>query len=358
MIKISEPFLAREEIDAVINVLKSGNLTQGENVEKFENEFARYIGVKYAVATSSGTTALYTALLSAGIRPKDEIITTPFSFIATANSILHCGAKPIFSDIDEKTFNIDPEKIKEKLTDKTKAILPVHLYGQSADMDYISKISEDYNLVIIEDACQAIGAEYKGRKVGSFSDAAVFSFYPTKNITTSEGGIIVTDNKQIADKAKIIRNHGLNNGKYDVLGFNYRMTEIEAAIGIEQLKKLEKFNEKRILNANILTEEIADLVETPFVPENSKHVFSQYTIKTNERDKIHNYFRKFGIETKIFYPTPIHKHSLYKNLGHKDLSVSENISKLVLSLPVHPKLREDDIKMIAETLRNYFNSSS
>ena len=244
-INIASPKIGKEEIKAVTEVLKSGMLAQGPKVSEFEEKFARFIGVKYAIATSSGTTALEIALRAAGIGPDDEVITSPFTFIASANSILYTGARPVFADIVEQTFNLDPEKIEAKITKKTKAIMPVHLYGNACAMTKIMVIAKKRKLAIIEDACQAHGAEWGGKKVGSFGLAGAFSLYPTKNMTTGEGGMITTNSKEIYDKANLLRAHGSKIKYYhDILGYNYRMTDIEAAIGIEQQKKLNKFNNK------------------------------------------------------------------------------------------------------------------
>lgn len=357
-IKIASPILGKEEFKAVERVLKSGILAQGPEVEKFEKKVSNYIGVKYGIATSSGTTALHTSLLAIGIGKGDEVITTPFTFIATANSILYCGAKPIFVDMDEKTFNIDTKKIEEKITHKTKAILPVHLYGQPANMKHLIEIAEDHKLFLIEDAAQAIGAEFNGKKVGSFGDCGIFSFYPTKNITTGEGGMVVTNNKAIAEKCKKIRNHGEYKRYFvDSLGYNYRMTNIAAAIGLVQLKKLEKFNKKRIKNAKFLTKHLKGVgdIEVPFVDKNVKHVFHQYTIKTNKRDELKEFLNKKGIQAVVYYPLPIHKQPFYKKLGYNDsLPVAEEISKKVLSIPVHPKLTKEDLQFIVENIKAFF----
>lgn len=359
MIPIAKPLIGEEEKRAVLEVLSSGALAQGTKVKQFEENFAGYVCTKYAIATSSGTTALHAALLAAGIEKGDEVITTPFSFIATANAILYCGAKPVFVDIDPKTFNIDAEKIEEKITKRTKAFLVVHLYGQSCSIDAIKEICEDHDLKLIEDACQAHGAEYRGRKVGSFGDCAVFSFYSTKNMTTGEGGMITTDDARIAEKARLIREHGSKLRYYhDVLGYNYRMTDIAAAIGIEQLKKLDAMNHKRISNAKLLTRGIEKItgLETPYISPHAKHVFHQYTIRVREeygisRDALVERLNKNGIGTLVYYPLPIHKQKLYKKLGYRDkLPMAEEAAKEVLSLPVHAGVSETEIRHIVASL--------
>ena len=360
MIRIASPLIGNEEIKAVREVLKSGLLAQGPKVKEFEERIAEYIGVKYGIATSSGTTALHTALLAAGIKPGDEVITTPFTFIATANSILYCNAKPVFADIDEKTFNINPDEIEKKITEKTKAILPVHLYGQPADMERILEICETHNLLLIEDAAQALGAEFNNKKVGSFGICAIFSFYPTKNITTGEGGMIVTNDENLAERCRKIRNHGEYQRYFvDSLGYNYRMTDIAAAIGLTQFRKLEKFNKKRIKNAKFLTKHLKDIeeIEVPFVDKRVKHVFHQYTIKTSRRDELKEFLEKRGIQAVVYYPLPIHKQKFYQDLGYKEtLPVAESIALKVLSLPVHQNLKKEDLEFIVESIREFFKS--
>ncbi len=359
MIAISSPFIGDEEIKAVEEVLRSGNLAQGRKVAEFEEAYAAYVGTKYAVAVSSGTTALHLSLLAHGIGEGDEVITTPFSFIATANAILFAGAKPVFADIDEKSFNLDPEKIEEKITSKTKALIPVHLYGQPCDMDRIMEIARKYSLVVIEDACQAHGAEYKGKKAGSFGTGC-FSFYPTKNMTTGEGGMITTDYPVIAARARMLRNHGQKERYlHEVLGYNFRMTDIAAAIGLCQLKKLDHFNEQRRKNAEMLNQGLKDIkgIRTPCVSPAVKHVFHQYTIRVTgdfaiSRDALREKLIKEGIAAEIYYPLPIHHQPLYRRLGYNDhLPQTEKAAQEVLSLPVHPALGEEIFKILSVVRR-------
>jgi len=360
VINISTPVLAREEMEAVEFVLQSGRLAQGPKVEEFEVLFASYIGTKYAIATSSGTAALHIALLASGIGNGDEVITTPFSFIATANAILFCRAKPVFVDIDKDTFCINPGLIQKKITSKTKAVLPVHLYGQPCNMKEIVRICREHNLILIEDACQAHGAEYHGKKVGSFG-IGCFSFYPTKNMTTGEGGMMVTEDSNIAERARMIRNHGQKE-KYahEVLGYNYRMTDVAAAIGICQLKKLDEFNRQRIEHARFLTERLGKIrgLITPFIAPNVKHVFHQFTIKVTgdfsmSRDELKQRLKAKGIMPEVYYPLPIHKQPLYKEAGYNAcLPNAEKACAEVLSLPVHPLLTEEDLDYIVKTIKN------
>lgn len=362
MIPIAKPIIADEEVEEVIKVLRSGFIAQGPKVAEFEENFAEYIGVKHAVASSSGTTALHLALLAAGVGPGDEVITTPFTFAATGNSILYVGAKPVFVDIDHETYNLDPEKIEKEVTDKTKVIMPVHLYGQPADMDPIQEIADEHELIIIEDAAQAHGALYNGKKTGSLGDMGCFSFYPTKNMTTSEGGIITTNNEEMAEKARVLRAHG-ESERYThvVLGYNFRMTDIAAAIGIVQLKKLEKFNEKRIKNAKYLTEQIDKIngIKPPYVLNYVKHVFHQYTVRVekSKRDELMNFLNRSGIGTGIHYPKPIYQQKLYQELGFSaSCPEAETAAAEVLSLPVHPSIGVDDLEKIVSALKNASNS--
>lgn len=357
MIPISMPLIGAEELDAVKDVFKSGILAQGPRVQEFEELFSHYAGTRYSVAASSGTTALHLALLGCGIGVGDEVITTPFSFVATANSVLYCRGDVVFADIDPETYNIDPEKIEERITDKTKAVIVVHLYGQPCDMDAIVKLCREHDIRLIEDACQAHGAEYKGRKVGSFGDCGVFSFYPTKNMTTGEGGMITTDDRDIAENIRMLREHGSKKKyQHEILGYNYRMTDMAAAIGVVQLKKLDDFNSKRRENARRLDETIAQLdgLIDPHVSSNVRHVFHQYTVRITKkwdtsRDKMASSLTNKGIGTGIYYPIPIHKQPYYEK-ANEVLKVSEEASKEVLSLPVHPGLSPEEMDYICNAL--------
>ncbi len=358
MIPIAQPIIREEEIAAVTAVLRSGVMAQGDRVKEFEEAFAAFIGTRYAVAVSSGTAALHIALLAHGIGEGDEVIITPFTFIATANSILFTGARPIFADIKEESFNIDPQRILGEITPRTKAIMPAHLYGRPCNMKQIMKIASDHALPVIEDACQAHGAEYNEQKVGSFGTGC-FSFYPTKNITTGEGGMLTTNDKDIAERARMLRNHGQKKQYFhELLGYNYRMTDIAATLGLCQLSKLEQFNRKRIENAKILTDGLKGIkgLLLPRAEPNLKHVFHQYTVRVTQefgtsRDKLKEKLKGKGIATEIYYPLPIHKQPLYQKLGYNDhLPDSERAAKEVLSLPVHPSLTREDLEYIIETL--------
>jgi perosamine synthetase len=356
MIPIAKPLIGDEEKQAVLEVLDSGMIAQGPRVQAFEEAFAALCGVEHAVATSSGTTALHTALLAHGIGPGDEVVTSSFTFISSANSVLFTGAKPVFADIDPVTFNLDPRLIEAAITPRTRAIMPVHLFGLSVDMDPVLELAERYGLVVIEDAAQSHGASYGGRRVGSFGTAA-FSLYPTKNMTSAEGGMITTNDGAIAEKCRVIRQHGMRRRYYhDELGFNFRMTDVHAAIGLEQLKKLETFNRRRQANARFLSEYLRGVV-TPVVPESSVHVFHQYTIRVpdGKRDALANHLRERGVGSAIYYPVPIHQQTFYvQELGyHVRLPEAERAAAEVLALPVHPALTTADLEAIVAAVNEF-----
>ncbi len=368
MIRLAKPYFGIEEETAVINVLKSGIVAAGQTVKKFEENISAYVGQRNGIAVSSGTAALHCALHSLNLSPGDEVITTPFTFIATINAILFCGAKPIFVDIDEETYNINPKLIENKITAKTKAIIAVDLFGQTCDYEQIQKIAKEKNLIIIEDACQSIGAEYQGKKAGSLGDISVFSFYATKNITCGEGGMLVTNNANFAQKTREFRNHGQKEGErynYLSLGYNYRMTEIQAALGVEQLKKIDLFTVQRISNAKLLSNELSKLspnkIKLPITKEGNKHVFHQYTIRTAPqiRDKLVAYLKEKEIEAGIFYPKPLHLYKHIQSFGYKecDFPVAENCAKEVISLPIHPQVTNEEIKYIAKCVCDFYEKN-
>lgn len=356
MITIAKPTIGKEEEKVLLKVLRSGMIAQGEWVEEFEKKFAKYIKVKYAVQVTNGTTALHLALLSLGIGAGDEVITTPFTFVATANAILYTGARPVFIDIDENTFNIDPARIEKRITKRTKAILVVHLFGLPADMTQINKIAKKHNLTVIEDAAQAHGALYKNKKVGGIGTLGCFSFYATKNMTTGEGGMVTTNSFKLTQKIRALRNHGMlkMNYKYPFLGYNYCPTNIAGALGLAQLKKLDNLNSKRLNNAKHYLDKLKNIkgLILPKIFMDRSHVFNQFTIRITKdflmsRDDLIKQFQKNKIQSKIYYPIPLHKQKLYKDLGYKDLlPVSETVSKEVLSLPVHPGLSNNDLEKI------------
>jgi dTDP-4-amino-4,6-dideoxygalactose transaminase len=353
MISIAKPLIGEEEKSAVMRVLDSGMLASGPRTEEFEKKFAEYVRTKYAIATTSGTTALHLGLLALGVTRGDEVILPAFSFIATANSALFCDAVPVFCDVDPKTFNIDPEKIEKRITRKTKAIMPVHLYGQSADMKPIQEIAEKHDLCVIGDACQAHGAAYDGKMVGSFGDVECFSFYPTKNMTTGEGGMITTNNEECADLMISLRNHGREKTKWGYehgrLGYNYRMTDIGAAIGLEQLKKLPRNIQMRQHNADYFDRHLVT-VEIPYVIPKATHAYHQYTVKSKNRDGLTQDLKKNEIGFGIYYPQPLHSYKHLKKYAHNDLNISEKLGAEVVSLPVHPGLTKEELEKIVDVI--------
>ncbi|MDW8403572.1 DegT/DnrJ/EryC1/StrS family aminotransferase [Chloroflexus sp.] len=350
MIPVARPLIGREEEEAVLAVLRSGMIAQGPEVERFETEFAALCGTRHAVAVMNGTIALYLALLAHNIGPGDEVITTPFSFIATGNSILMAGATPVFVDIDPHTYNINPDLIAAAITSRTRAIMPVHLYGQPADMAPIMALAQRHHLVVIEDAAQAIGATYRGQPVGSFG-IGCFSLYATKNVTSGEGGMITTNDPAIADRLRLLRNHGSRVRYYhELLGYNFRMTDLQAAIGRAQLAKCERFTNQRIANAAFLSEQIRHpAVITPFVQPDVRHVFHQYTIRVlGDRDAAIKQLNAAGVGTAIFYPLPIPQQPLYRKLGiEAETPVADRVAREIIALPVHPALSDGDLAQIA-----------
>ncbi|MEM1666919.1 MAG: DegT/DnrJ/EryC1/StrS family aminotransferase [Nitrososphaerota archaeon] len=369
-IRINQPVIDEAEIEEVSKVLRTGMLTtwhgSGERVSEFERSFASYIGVEYAIAVNSGTAALHTALAACGIGHGDEVIIPAMTFVATANVVLIQGAKPVFVDVDPETLCMDPEKFQDAITDNTKAVIPVHVYGCPAEMDAIMEIAEDKGLIVIEDAAQAHGALYKGKKIGSIGHMGCFSFFASKNMTTGEGGIITTNDAEYARKCRLFRTHGQEEAHMAVIpGLNYRMTEFEAAIGLVQLSKLEKLNAIRARNAEVLKDYLEGIpsIITPTFPSYVKPSHYVYTIRVRgggskkSRDMLQKYLTENGIEAAIYWPNPVHLHPLYMGLyGYQrgSLPVSEEASDEVLSLPVHPKVTTDDLRYIAEKIREFF----
>jgi perosamine synthetase len=351
MISISKPYIGDAEKQAVLEVLESGMLVQGQRTAKLEEKFAGVSSTRFAVATSSGTTALHIALLAHGIGAGDEVITTPFTFMASVSSILYTGARPVFVDIEDGTFNIDPNLIEAAITPHTKAIMPVHLYGYPCDMDAIMAIAEKHHLSIIEDACQAVGADYKGKRVGSFGTGC-FSLYATKNIMSGEGGMITTSDEAFAQKCRMLRNHGMQRRYYhDILGYNFRMTDLHAAIGLAQIERLAGFTAKRRENAAYLNAHIHSVV-TPAVKPGFDHVWHQYTIRVDrgrDRDAAVKQLNDAGVGTGIFYPLPAYRQPpiIAMGLGNTSLPVTERVVKEVISLPVHPQVSQADLETIA-----------
>jgi dTDP-4-amino-4,6-dideoxygalactose transaminase len=377
-----------EDLDRVTKeVLSSANYIMGKNVTEFEKEFAEYIGVKHAISVGNGTDALVIALKSLGIGIGDEVITSTFTYFASAEAISAVGATPVFVDVEKETFNIDATKIEEKITKKTKAIIPVHIFGQSAKMEEINTIARKHNLKIVEDAAQAVGSKYKGKMIGTFGDAACFSFFPTKNLSCAgDGGMIVTSDDNIAIVARALRTHGsgengqkafnfLNNIKEEVevsndgddtvynplkyynylIGFNSRLDAIQAAILSVKLPYLDKWNARRREIARIYDEKLkgSNNVVTPIIDEECETIYHQYVLQCDDREAMLTKLKEKGIATGVYYPVPLHLQKVYKDLGYKegDMPVAEYLSHRTFAIPVYPELTENEISYIIESIK-------
>ncbi len=356
-IPINMPILGKEELSAVVSVVKSGGLTSaskdgGKNVQEFEKSVRTFVKTKYAISVNSGTAALQASLYALDIKKGDEVIVPSFTFVASANAIASTGAKPVFADILKENFTIDPESITKKITRKTKAIMPVHLYGHISSLDRIKEIAKKHHLSVVEDAAQSLGSTFKNKHTGTFFELGCYSLYPGKVITSGEGGVIVTNNKKLYEKLQMIRNHGMVKG-YDskIFGLNLRLPEINAAIAKIQIKKLPKFIQLRRRNAKLLSDLLSDSkIQLPFERKNEKFNWALYTIATKNRDSILKKLNSRGIGAAVYYPIPVHKIPIYKNkskLGNTDWA-----SKHVLSLPVHPNVSAKNIEYIAKTMRD------
>ncbi len=348
----------KEEVEAtVLEVLRSGEYILGPRVEAFEREVADYCGTKYAVAVASGTDALALILDSLGIGPGDEVVTTPFTFFATAESVSRVGAVPVFADIEPSSFNIDANSIEAKITSKTKAIIPVHLFGRPADMDEINALAAERGIAVVEDACQAMGASYKGKKVGSLGKAAAFSFYPTKNLGgVGDGGIITTDDFEIASRAKLLRDHGSTRRYHHrEIGYNSRLDAIQAAILSIKLKRLDAWNGERRSKARKYSSLLGPLgLAVPDNGEDRVHVYHLYTVRSSRRDEIAEGLKKAGIGCGIYYPLPLHLQEVYEGLGYRrgSLPEAEKAAEEVLSLPIYPELADAQIEEVAAAVRS------
>ena len=320
-----------------------------------------YLGVKNSIAVNNGTVALDLAIKVLGLKPGDEVITPAFTFIATANCVLYQGLRPVFADVNPRTFNIDPDDLQKRITPRTRAVIGVHLYGQPFDLPAVQEICQDGGIALIEDCAQAHGAEFQGEKVGSFGTGC-FSFYPTKNMTTGEGGMITTNDDALAARLRLLRNHG-DSGKYNhaTLGYNYRMMDLQGAIGLVQLKRLEGFTVRRISNAKFLNESInIKGITTPYQANRVRHVYHQYVVRVEEgfassREKLMEYLLSRGIGCAVHYPKAVYEQPLYRELGYtnKSCRISEDVSRRVMSLPVHPSLTEEDLQYIAKSVNSF-----
>jgi perosamine synthetase len=347
MIPLARPLIGDAEKTAVLAVLESGQLAEGSRVAELERRFAALCGVRHAVATSSGTAALHLALLANGIGPGDEVVTTPFSFAATVNAILMVGARPVFVDVDPVTFNLDASPVEAAITTRTRALLPVHLFGQTCDMPALAAIAERHGLRLIEDACQAVGATCHGRAAGSFG-TGVFSLYATKNVTAGEGGIVTTDDDSVAERCRLLRNHGMRRrNEHECLGFNYRLSDLHAAIGLAQLGRLDELTRARQRNAAYLGARIGSVV-IPGEQADFGHVWHQYTVLVDrDRDVAARQLAAAGVGTGVFYPTPLHRLPHVRAVvGDVSLPVAERLARSVLSLPVHPALTTAELDAI------------
>ncbi|AGX45289.1 DegT/DnrJ/EryC1/StrS family aminotransferase [Clostridium saccharobutylicum] len=376
-----------EDLDRVTKeVLSSAGYIMGKNVTEFEKEFAEYVGVKHAISVGNGTDALVIALKSLGIGEGDEVITTPFTFFATAETISAVGAIPVFVDVEKDTFDIDPSKIEEKITSKTKAIVPVHIFGQSARMDEINEIAKKHNLKVIEDACQAVGSKYKGRNIGTLGDVACFSFFPTKNLgCAGDGGMIVTSDDDIATIARALRTHGsgengqkaynlLNNITEEVatvqnaddtvynplkyynylIGYNTRLDAIQAAILRVKLPHLDRWNARRREIAKIYDEKLKDTnLVTPVIKEENEPVYHMYILQSEDREAMLSKLKEKGVATGVYYPVPLHLQKVYKNLGYKegDMPVAEYLSHRTFAIPVYPELTDEQVDYIVDAIK-------
>ncbi len=344
-----------EFVEALREILSDGRFVLGPRLRAFEEEFARYVGVAHALGVNSGTDALVLALRALGVGKGDEVVTTPFTFYATVEAILLVGAKPVFADIDSRTFNLNPEAVREAITERTKVILPVHLYGQAARVEEM----RFPGVALLEDAAQSVGAERKGKKVGSLGDAAAFSFYPTKNLSAlGDGGAITTNDPDVADRVRRLRVH-CQSDRYvhDGVGYNSRLDEIQAALLRVKLQHLEEWNGRRRGIARTYTEALKEVVITPHVDEGNVHVFHQYTIRTEDRDGLRDYLLSRGVGVSVFYPVPIHlQRVLREEFGYREgqFPEAERAAKEVLSLPIYPEMEDWQVEYVIESVKGYF----
>ncbi len=348
----------KDEIDAAIQgVLQGGQFILGPDVTKLEERVAAYCGCRYGIGVASGTDALRLTLTALEIGPGDEVITTPFTFVATANTISHCGAQPVFVDIDDRTYNLDPAAVEAAVTSRTRGLVVVHLYGQPCDMAPLMAVARCHGLFVVEDAAQAIGATYQGQRVGSFGDAGCLSFFPSKNLGAyGDGGMVVTNNAALADKVEVLRRQGGKNKYYhEVLGFNSRLDTLQAAVLNVKLTYLESWNQRRRQAAHRYNQLLSNLpLTTPYEQPNSCHVYHQYTIRAPERNELAAYLKDQGVATMVYYPVPLHRQPLYEDTVAVCAANSERAALEVLSLPMSPDLATSDQEYISELIRSFF----
>jgi dTDP-4-amino-4,6-dideoxygalactose transaminase len=347
--------IKKEIFQVITEIFNNGQYILGPRVSEFEKKIADYYGVSEAVGVASGTDAIHLSINALGIGEGDEVITTPFTFFATVEAILYTGARPVFVDVEQDTFNMDAGQIEAKITDKTRAILPVHIFGQMADMEKISKIAKRYGLKVIEDCAQSFGANLNGKKAGSFGNTGCFSFYPSKNLGGyGDGGIIILNDTKIADEVRKLRNHGSKSSYiHESVGFNSRLDEIQAGILLVKLKYIDEYNIARRQKAALYTELLSDKVKCPVEKKGAYHVFHQYTIRSNKRHEIQKRLRDKRVSSVVYYPVPLHLQEALRFLGYRegDFPVTEKSAKEVLSLPIYPELEESVIEKIAEIIR-------
>lgn len=367
-LKRQNGILKNELFEAVFRVIDNGQFILGENVKAVEEEIASLCGVRHGIGVASGSDALYLALLACGVGPGDEVITTPFTFFATAGAIARAGAVPVFVDVDPSTFNLDPGKVNDKITSRTKAIIPVHLYGQPADMEPLLEIARERGLKVIEDAAQTIGALYMGRPVGSLGNAGCFSFFPTKNLGCfGDGGMIVTNDSEVAERLRMLRVHGSRKKYYhEVLGINSRLDELQAAVLRVKLKHLQSWTERRREIASLYNKLLQEsgLVDSGFIRlpaerPGIRHVYHQYTVAVRERDRLREYLDEKGIGTAVYYPFPLHLQNAFRYLGYREgeCPVAEQLSREVLSLPMFPELTEEEVERVVETICEFYRQA-
>ncbi len=362
MVDLKNQYLKiKAEVDSAIhNVIDSTQFIHGKVIEEFEDSVSRYLGCRFAIGCASGTDALQIAMMALNIKQSDEIITTPFTFVATTETIALLGAVPVYVDIDNKTFNIDVNSIESKITPKTKAIIPVHLYGQPAEMDPIMNIAKKYNLKVIEDSAQAFGAQYKGKKVGSIGVIGCISFFPSKNLGAfGDGGMLTTNDEETANKIRMITSHGSNKKYYhEILGVNSRLDSIQAAILNVKLKYIENYHDARIKAAQKYNSRLNDFVNIPFVLPHVKHIFHQYSLKVNKRDELKLFLADNGIPSMIYYPVPLHLQFAYKyNYKKGGYPVSEKVAEEIISLPMHTELSDEQIDYICDNIVEFQNKN-